>query len=415
MTTVDDALTDLARNESGRIRSLLVGRFKDLDLADDAVQEALIEASQRWPDDGIPANPAGWLHQVARRKAIDLLRRDDSRRRRLEAAAPEIILDDSDEPTANPELINDDVGVEPGDEQLRLTLLCCHPALDLDTQVALTLRLVGGLTTDEIAAAFLVPTPTLAARVTRAKKKIRIANIPMGLPDNIDDRIGAVLAVLYLTFNEGYLSRSGAEAPMRVDLCDEALRLTAVLCGLVPEHAEAQGLYALMRLTHARRHARFNDGELVLLDDQDRTTWELSEIREGNAAMARAMELMQPGLFQMQALIASHHSNARTAADTDWPQIVGLYDQLMSMKPSPVVALNRAAAIAMADGPLSGLKAIESIEGLDDYHLYHATVGELHARAGNTADAVASLQRARDCTQNTAERRHLSERLTALI
>lgn len=411
MTSVDEAIVHLARHSSGQVVASLARRFGDLDLADDAVQEALIEAARRWPDTGIPDAPTAWLYVVARRRALDQLRREGAQRRRLDLAAAELESSRSDGDRTGPStaLVDDD-GVDPDDERLRLLLLCCHPALHQDAQVALTLRLVGGLTTEEIAAAFLVPVPTLAQRISRAKRKIRGAGIPMSLPSNVDDRLGAVLTVIYLIFNEGYLSRSGA-ASQRVDLCAEAIRLARVTVGLIPAHAEPRGLLALMLFVHARRDTRVDGRRLVLLDDQDRTRWHLSEIREANAILGEALGLMQPGRFQLQALIASHHSNARTATDTDWAAIVAIYDQLQAHDPSAVVALNRAAALAMADGPDAGLRELARVEGLDHYHLYHSTHGELLVRSGRTAEAVAAFRRAHELAQNPVERAHLADRI----
>lgn len=414
---VDDALTHLARNDSGRVLAMLARRFGDLDVADDAVQEAMIEANRSWPGDGVPENPAAWLHVVARRKALDRLRRDASARRRLEAAGPELadMSADANAGGADAEqdthMLDDTVGVDPGDERLRLLLLCCHPAVGLDAQVALTLRLVGGLTTEEIAAAFLVPTATLAQRISRAKSKIRQAGIPMSMPDVIDDRLGVVLSVLYLTFNEGYLSRSAGGDVHRVDLCDEAIRLAGVVRQLAPNHAEPAGLLALMTFVHARRHARFDGDHLVLLDEQDRSQWQLDEISAANTTLFSAMQLMQPGPFQLEALIASHHANARTAADTDWVSIVALYGQLTAVRPSPVVSLNRAVAVAMADGPLAGLRALDAIDQLGGYHLFHAARGELLVRIGERGQAVESFQQAHALTDNAAERDHLARRI----
>ncbi len=301
---------------------------------------------------------------------------------------------------------------EPEDERLRLILLCCHPALALDTQVALTLRLVAGLTTEEIAAAYLIPVPTLAARITRAKKKIRRSAIPLSIPDQLATRLDAVLRVIYLVFNEGYLSRSARTEVHRVDLCDEAIRLTDIVAYVAEDHAETLGLAALLRFTHARRDARFSDDELVLLDRQDRSRWRLDEIQAANRLLHRAMKLMQPGATQTEAVIASYHANARTAGDTDWARITALYDQLLAMRPSPVVALNRAISIAMSDGPPAGLAALAEIDGLDDYHLFHAARGELEFRNGQTQQAHGSFARAHELAQNPAERTYLAARLT---
>jgi len=411
---VEHALVDLARTNSGQVLASLTRAFNSLDLADEAVQEAMIEAANRWPSDGVPDNPGGWLYQVARRKGLDRIRRAGAEERRLTAVAPELAVrsePDHDEPS---QLIVDESTMPATDERLHLMLLCCHPALSSDAQVALTLRLVGGLTTEEIAAAFLVPTPTLAARITRAKKKIRQAAIPLSVPDQLNERIDAVLATLYLVFNEGYLSRGSAVEPMRVDLCDEAIRLGSVVSTLAPDHAEAHGLLSMMQLTHARRDARFHGGTMVLLDQQDRSTWRLDEISAGNATLRTAISLMQPGPYQVQALIASHHSNARTSEDTDWPSIVALYAQLMAMRPSPIVALNRAVAVAMADGPLAGLRELALIDALNNYHLLHATRGELLARSGERTQAIAAYTHAKSLTSNLSEISYIDERIAGL-
>lgn len=411
---VDDAVRECARTDAPRVLSMLASRFGDLDIADDAVQEALVRATSSWRVDGIPDQPAAWLHVVARRIAVDSLRRDGSRRRRLRSAAHELVATDDE---AISSALVDDRGVDPGDERLRLLLLCCHPALSREAQIALTLRLVGGLTTEEIAAGFLVATPTLAQRISRAKTKIRAAAIPMSLPSDIAERLDVVLAILYLTFNEGYLSRVDAadREPQRVDLSEEAIRLAELVARLAPTSAESVGLLALMRFTHARRDARFRSDRgidrLVLLADQDRTQWHLEEIRQGNRELERAMSMMEPGPLQLQALIASHHANARTAADTDWVRIVALYDQLVALQPSPVVRLNRAAAVAMADGPLVGLDALDAIDGLDRYHLFHSTRAELLSRVGRESDALEAFRRAEDLATNRAEVAHLADRV----
>lgn len=413
-----EAIVRLTRDHSGQVLASLARRFNDLDLADEAVQEALIEASQRWTADSIPDNPGGWLYRVAQRKALDRLRRVGAEQRRLEANAADLLLVDDDTGSAAAAglnmLIEDGTGEPVHDERLRLILLCCHPALHVDAQVALTLRLVGGLTTDEIAAAFLVPVPTLAARITRAKKKIRQANIPLQEPDDLADRVDAVLAVLYLIFNEGYLSRSGSNESMRVDLCEEAIRLAQVVASLAGDNTEALGLLALIMLTHARRDARFQGQALVPLDEQDRGRWHLGEIRAANQLLGQAMQMMRPGSYQLQALIASNHSNARTAADTDWTQVTALYDQLLARQPSPVVALNRAVAVAMADGPLAGLRELDQIDGLDDYHLLHSSRGELQMRSGDAPGARLSFERALELASNPSERAHITRKLAEL-
>ncbi|MET0863335.1 MAG: sigma-70 family RNA polymerase sigma factor [Nakamurella sp.] len=426
---ISSAITRLAREDGGRVLALLARQFGDLDLADEAVQDGLAEAVQTWPERGVPDNPAGWLMTVARNKAIDRLRRAASARRRTLAAAPELVAgtalldggqldgepteDQLDQTGVEPTMMGGRVGSRPGDEeQLRLILLCCHPALDRDTQVALTLRLVGGLTTQEIASAFLVPPATLAQRIVRAKRKIRDARIPLRLPAELTERVDAVLGVLYLIFNEGYLTRADGTQPIRIDLADEAIRLTRLLTGLLPESSEAAGLLALETFHRARLDARTDPaGELILLADQDRSTWDRSMIEEGNALLASAMQQMRPGPYQLQGLIAAYHANAATAEATDWPAIATVYQQLSAMTPSPVVALNQAVAVAMADGPSVGLARLDQLSGLNTYHLYHAARAELLLLAGDPVAATAGFQRARGLTENLAEQRHLDRRL----
>lgn len=398
---IADAVTRLAREESGRVLALLARRFRTLDAADDAVQDALVRALTAWQT-GIPDNPAAWLYTVARNSLIDQVRRDESSRKQLRAAAPELVAPHEEEP----DMIMDDSSL--GDERLRLLLLCCHPALDRDTQVALTLRLAGGLSAAEVAAAYLLPEATLTQRIVRAKRKIREAGMPLSIPANLEERVGSLLRVLYLIFNEGYLSR-GAGHITRVDLITEAIRLTRQVVDELPSSAEAEGLLALELYHHARLTSRVDGlGELVLLDRQDRSTWNLDEISEANRRLRSAMARLTPGPYQVQAIIAGHHANARTADDTDWSAIAELYGQLGRMAPNPVVELNRAVAIAMADGPLAGLAVLDRLGGLEEYHLYHATRGELLARAGRPARA--SFERARELTTNEAERRHLARR-----
>ncbi len=412
---VDTAITRVAREESGRVLALLARRFNDLDLADEAIQEALIEAAQVWPERGIPDNTAGWLLAVARRKAIDRLRRISSAHRRTMSAAAELAAQSEPDDTERSSMISeDDSNPATDDEHLRLVLLCCHPALDRDTQVALTLRLVGGLTTPEIASAFLVPEATLAQRIVRAKRKIHDAGMPLSMPSNLGERVDVLLGVLYLVFNEGYLTRSDRDGVVRVDLVDEALRLTALVAQLLPEHPEVEGLLALELFNKARLAARANyAGDLVLLEHQDRSRWDLATIRQANAVLARAMKRMAPGPYQMQAVIAGRHANAPTAADTDWPLIAKLYGQLVQMTDSPVVRLNHAAAIAMSDGPLAGIAVLNGLEGLDAYHLFHATRGELLLRADEPGGAVKAFRQARGLTLNPAEQRHLDSRISA--
>lgn len=411
------AITRLAREESGRILALLAARVGDLSLADDAVQEALIEAAATWPDRGIPANPAGWLHAVARNKATDLLRREATARRRMTEAAPDLIAMHPDplaveDSNAFPLLDLESDRRAPGDEHLRLILLCCHPALDRDTQVALTLRLVGGLTTGEIAAALLVPDSTLAQRIVRAKRKIRDARIPLSIPRDLGERVDALLGVLYLVFNEGYLARGEAD-PLRLDLCTEAIRLTHLVTALIPASAEAKGLLALELYHHARAESRIDaNGDLVMLEDQDRSTWNTALIDRANRTLHASTLQMAPGPYQLQAMIAGCHANAPTAADTNWTTIAALYAALGRMTTSPVVRLNHAVAISMADGPQAGLAQLDGVSGLETYHLFHATRGELLARAGDPDAARDAFQKARSLTRNAAEQRHLDRRLS---
>ncbi len=412
------------REDGPRILSILASRFGDLDLADDAVQDAMIEAARTWPDRGVPPNVGGWLMTTARRRAQDRLRSAERARRRLEASAPLLdeqrwapdvrLTDMIDEPrVAGPGGAVDEP--TPPDERLRLLLLCCHPALNVDAQVALTLRLVGGLTTTEISAAFLIPEATLAQRIVRAKSKIRTAGIPLGLPDRLTDRLSAVLAVLYLVFNEGYLANDEANGSIRTDLVTEAIRLTRLVSELAPAEPEPLGLLALELFHQSRQTARIDAlGDLVLLDDQDRATWDRHAIAEANRVLARAMKRMQPGPYQVQALIAAQHANAPTADETDWPTISSLYAQLDAMSASPVVRLNRAVAVAMTDGPLAGLEMLDQITDLDRYHLLWATRGELSRRACRAADARQAFTKALDLAPNAAERRHLERRLIAL-
>jgi RNA polymerase sigma-70 factor, ECF subfamily len=406
------------------VLALLARRFGDVDLADESVQDALLEASSVWPQKGVPDNPAAWLHTVARRKALDRMRRRSSALRRTKAAAQDIVSVTNasipmftDEPASDHGLIDDYSGMpDPSDEQLRLIFLCCHPSLDRDTQIALTLRMVGGLTTPEIAAAFLVPESTLAQRIVRAKRKIRDANIPLAMPPDLTTRLAAVLTILYLIFNEGYLSRADSGEVLRVDLASEAVRLTQLLQTLAPDQPEVLGLLAL-QLFHLSRFATRADGsgDIVLLEDQDRTRWDLSLVSQGNMVIKRVMQLRQPGPMQVQALIASYHANARTAAETDWAAIARAYDHLVQMDRSPVVALNRAVAVAMADGPHAGLAHLDQLaSALETYHLFHAAQAELLLRAGSNEAAEAAFRRALRCTSNPAEVRHLERRIEAV-
>lgn len=417
MGNIDAELSRLARQHAPRVLALLAGRFGDVDLADDAVQEALIEATTKWTDDTIPANPAAWLNTVARRKAIDMLRRNDSAHRRTMSAAPELTADPTDSSTNITDMITDDPTLDPvlSDDQLRMIFLCCHPALSADAQVALTLRLVGGLTTEEIAASCFVPTPTLAQRVSRAKAKIRTAGIPLRVPSQLDERLDVVLGVLYLVFNEGYLSRGTDNAPLRLDLCIEALRLTRLLAALLPDHPEIRGLLALQLFHLARSETRFDANlDLVLLPDQDRSRWDNDCIADGNSALASAMAKRTPGRYQLQAMIAGYHTNAESASATDWTMIRRLYDRLAEIDRSAIVALNRAVAISMVHGGAAGLDSLDQLEGLDEYHLFHAARGEMYLLEQQAAKAIDSFERARELASNPAEIRHLDRRLTSI-
>ena len=405
-----EAVTRLAREEGGRVTAILAHRYADLDLADESVQDALVEALGTWPTRGVPDNPAAWLLTVARNKALDRLRRTTSAARRTRALAPDLI--ERDQPSDERGLLMDDDTVT--DEHLRLVLLCCHPALNRDAQVALTLRLVGGLTTTEIAAAYLVPEPTITQRIVRAKRKIRDAGIPLAVPAALEERVETLLQVLYLVFNEGYLSRSG-RAVTRVDLADEAIRLTRVASTLLPDSAEVAGLLALELFQRSRFTTRVDAaGTIVRLEQQDRRRWDADLVAAGNRVLAEAMAMLRPGPYQLQAVIAAEHANARTAADTDWPTIATAYAQLATITGSPVVRLNQAVAVGMADGPLAGLALLDTVEGLDDYHLLHATYGDLHARAGRPDLARPAFEQALALTGNPAERELLRQRLAEL-
>jgi len=398
------------RDESRRVFATLIRLLGDFDRAEEALHDAFKAALEQWPRDGVPANPRAWLVSAGRFKAIDGMRRDA----RLDALddVAELIdaLATEDAPAGDGETVADD--------QLRLVFTCCHPALSPDAQVALTLREVCGLTTEQIAHAFLTPAPTLAQRIVRAKAKIRDARIPYQVPTpaELPERLDAVLRVIYLVFNEGYAASSG-DALTRSDLSGEAIRLGRVLVGLLPE-PEALGLLALMLLHESRRAARTSsDGDLILLEDQDRSRWNREQITEGVALVEQVLASRRFGPYTLQAAIAALHAEAPSASATDWAQIVGLYDVLMRAEPSPVVALNRAVAVAMRDGPATGLALINAILArgeLADYRLAHAARADLCRRLGQTADARAAYERALALTQMEPERRFLERRLAEL-
>ncbi|HYZ09551.1 MAG TPA: sigma-70 family RNA polymerase sigma factor [Pseudonocardiaceae bacterium] len=403
MTEPAEAIERIFREEFGRVVASLVRRFGDIDIAEDAASEALLVALDKWPVDGVPPNPGGWLTTTAGNRAIDRIRREQQRDAKHEAAL----------------MIHDDTPHEPTgvveDDRLRLIFTCCHPALAPEARVALTLRLLGGLTVAEIAAAFLVQETTIAQRVTRAKAKIKGANIPYRVPsaDDLAERLAGVLTVVYLVFNEGYLASAGDE-PIRAQLADEAIRLGRVLRSLLPDEPEVTGLLALMLLTDARRASRVAGGELVSLPEQDRGGWDRALIAEGHdlvrECLARARETgWPPGRYQLLAAVNAVHTDAASWAGTDWRQIAALYDQLAVVDPGPVVALNRAIAIAELDGPAVGLAEVDRLE-LTGYHAWHATRADLLRRLGRSAEARAEYDAAIAATDNPAERAFLSRR-----
>ncbi len=403
------AVERVFREESGRILATLIRVAGDFDLAEEAMQDAFAEALKRWPAQGVPHNPAAWITTASRRKAIDRIRRAKTRVDKQ----PELkhLVETA---TAEAPEIDDFHPLE--DDPLRLIFTCCHPALHLDAQVALTLRTLGGLTTPEIARAFLVPQATLAQRIVRAKKKIFAAKIPYRVPppELLAERVPAVLAALYLIFNEGYSASSG-DSLVRRELCAEAIRLAGTLCELMPRYPEALGLLALMLLQDSRRDARASPaGELVTLEEQDRSLWDRTASERGGALLERAMQFRQAGPYQVQAAIAALHAGAPNPEETDWRQIVLLYDRLLEMRPSPVVALNRAVAWAMAEGRQAGLEEIDRVgEGgrLASYGLYHAARADMLRRLDRNAEAETAYRRALELTENSVERMYLEKRL----
>ncbi|HEV8088131.1 MAG TPA: RNA polymerase sigma factor [Actinomycetota bacterium] len=401
MATVAEAVDRAYRDDTGRAVATLIRVTHDFDLAEEAWQEACEQALRTWPQRGVPRDPTAWLFTASRNRAIDRLRRERVGREKT-AAAMQI---------AELEAMGDDMYEIP-DDRLRLLFTCCHPSLALDARVALTLRTVAGLTTKEIARAFLVPEPTLGQRLTRAKRKIRDAGIPYVVPprEALPDRLDGVRAVVYLVFNEGYEATEGEL--IRTDLCAEAIRLARLLDHLIPDEPESRGLLALLLLQHARRAARTDDaGDLITLEDQDRSRWDHELIDEGLALV----EEPASGTYQLQAAIAACHDRAPRPEDTDWAQIASLYDELQRVRPSPVVALNRAVAVAMADGPDAGLRLLDPLaDGLAQYHHFHAARADLLRRAGREPEAADAYDRALALVGNDAERRYLERRRAAL-
>ncbi|NKT44634.1 RNA polymerase sigma factor [Rhodococcus hoagii] len=410
-TDAETSVEAVFREERGRLLAALVSRFGDLDLAEEATSEAIVAALRRWPVDGVPSKPGAWLLTTARRRAVDRLRRDQVLAARI--AVLQVEADRADPAPAA------DVGGELPDERLQLFFTCAHPALPAEDRTALTLRCLAGLTTSEVARAFLVPTATMAKRITRAKKRIHDLRIPFRVPDadELPQRLPGVLQVLYAIFTEGYAASTGPRL-QRLDVAEEAIRLTRVLHRLLPGEREIAGLLALMLLVHARRGARTGPGgEMVLLEDQDRAVWDRPLIEEGSALVLVSLTGGPPGAYGVQAAIAALHDEAPDVASTDWPQIVALYDVLLRLVPSPVVAMSRAVAVAMRDGPAAGLALLDELSEepqLRAHHPYVAARAELLARLGRREEAAAEYRRALDLVGTDPERDHLRNRLQAM-
>ena len=410
MSLVAEAITRVHREEWARVVAALTRRFGDLDIAEEMAAEAFAVAVERWPTDGVPPNPGGWITTTANRRAIDRLRRESRRDdKQIEA---QMLYDDT--PPEPPNAF-EDRAID--DDRLRLIFTCCHPSLAKEARIALTLRMVGGLTVSEIAHAFLVQEATMGQRITRAKGKIKAAKIPYRVPsaDDLPARISGVLAVLFLVFNEGYLASDPGKEPVRSDLTREAIRLTRLLQALLPSDGEVAGLLALMLLTEARRSARVSaSGELVTLDEQDRGAWDAALIAEGHTLVRQRIAAVSagqghPGRYQLLAAINAVHTFARDVRDTDWSQVVTLYDQLARIDPSPIVALNRAVALAELDGPEVALAIVDRLD-LAGYHAYHATRADLLRRLGRSADARAAYGKAIELAGNSAEVAYLTRR-----
>jgi len=410
MENLNDTLNELYKTESRRILATLIRLLGDFDLAEDALHEAFHVAMEKWAEHGIPENPRAWLVSTGRFKAIDRIRRHSKFDTQLEAIEEKLASHDDDPNQQDDQSIQDD--------QLRLIFTCCHPALSPEARSALTLREVCGLTTEEIARAYLITPATLAQRIVRAKSKIKDANIPYEVPEEheLPERMQTVLQVIYLVFNEGYSASTG-DSVTRVDLSDEAIRLGRLLLDLLPE-AEVQGLLGLMLLHESRRLTRTDsNGDLILLEDQDRSLWNKNLIKEGIDLVETALRSGRFGAYSLQAAIAAVHAEATTAQQTDWPQIVALYDRLLDLEPSPVVRLNRAVAVAMRDGPEAGLELLDQIgaeEDLADYYWFYSARADLFRRQGNTTAASVAYQKALNLTQLEPERRFLQKRLTEI-